>query len=52
VYFSVQNLFNQLPEVRYAGADSSPGVGLSGFFPPNGEDIVGRYLTMGFRSKF
>jgi outer membrane receptor protein involved in Fe transport len=52
VYFSVQNLFNQQPEVRYAGANSSPGVGLSGFFPPNGEDIVGRYFTVGFRSKF
>jgi outer membrane receptor protein involved in Fe transport len=52
LYLSVANVFNQQPAVRYAGANSSPGVGLSGFFPPNGDDIVGRYYTMGFRSRF
>ena len=49
LYFNVQNLFNREPDVSYAGANSSPGVGLQGFFPPNGDDIVGRYYTVGFR---
>jgi outer membrane receptor protein involved in Fe transport len=52
VYFNVQNLFNKQPEVSYAGANSSPGVGLAGFFPPNGDDIVGRYYTLGFRYRY
>jgi outer membrane receptor protein involved in Fe transport len=52
LYLSVQNLFNAQPNVRYAGANTSPGVGLSGFFPPNGDDIVGRYFTLGFRTNF
>jgi outer membrane receptor protein involved in Fe transport len=52
VYLNVQNLFDKQPDVRYAGANSSPGVGLSGFFPPNGDDIVGRYFTAGFRTNF
>jgi outer membrane receptor protein involved in Fe transport len=52
LFANVANVFNQQPAVRYAGANSSPGVGLSGFFPPNGEDIVGRYYTVGFKSKF
>jgi outer membrane receptor protein involved in Fe transport len=49
LYANVQNLFNKAPDVYYAGANSSPGVGLTGFFPPNGDDIVGRYYTLGFR---
>ncbi len=52
VYLNVQNLFNKDPEVYYAGANSSPGVGLGGFFPPNGDDIVGRYYTLGVRLHF
>jgi outer membrane receptor protein involved in Fe transport len=51
-YFNVQNLFNQQPKVRYAGPNANPGLGLFGFFPPNGDDIVGRYFTVGFRSRF
>jgi outer membrane receptor protein involved in Fe transport len=49
LYANVQNLFNREPDPYYAGANSSPGVGLTGFFPPNGDDIVGRYYTLGFR---
>ncbi len=49
LYLNVQNLFNKEPDVYYAGANSSPGVGLTGFFPPNGDDIVGRYYTAGLR---
>jgi iron complex outermembrane recepter protein len=52
LYVNVQNLFNKQPEVAYAGANSSPGVGLAGFFPPNGDDIVGRYYTVGARLRF
>jgi outer membrane receptor protein involved in Fe transport len=52
VYGTIQNLFNKQPDVVYAGANSSPGVGLGGFFPPNGDDIVGRYFTVGFRAHF
>lgn len=52
LYANVQNLFNKQPEVAYAGANSSPGVGLQGFFPPNGDDIVGRYYTVGFRYRY
>ncbi len=51
-YINVQNLFNKQPNVRYPGANTSPGTGLFGFFPPNGDDIVGRYFTVGVRAKF
>ena len=45
-YFTVQNLFNSKPDLVPAGGS----VGL--FYPvPNGEDIMGRYLTLGIRGK-
>jgi outer membrane receptor protein involved in Fe transport len=52
LYFNVQNLFNQQPKVVYAGANANPGIGLFGFFPPNGDDIIGRYYTFGVRTRF
>ncbi|MBC2665862.1 TonB-dependent receptor [Novosphingobium flavum] len=51
-YANVQNLFNQQPKVTYAGGNANPGLGLFGFFPANGDDVVGRYFTAGVRAKF
>jgi outer membrane receptor protein involved in Fe transport len=49
IYLNIQNLFNRQPSQYFAGANSSPGVGLGGFFPPAGDDIVGRYYMLGVR---
>ncbi len=49
IYFNVQNLFNQLPHpVAFSGASAEPGLfgGLA-----LGDDVVGRYYTLGMRLK-
>jgi iron complex outermembrane receptor protein len=52
LFFNVQNLFNQQPKVVAPGANANPGIGLFGFFPYNGDDIVGRFFTAGVRLRF
>ena len=51
VYLNVQNLFNRAPAVHGAtgGSSSVPGLFLA---TTNGDDIIGRYFTAGFRAKF
>ncbi|MEI6486822.1 MAG: TonB-dependent receptor [Sphingomonadales bacterium] len=51
VYFNVQNLFNVAPAVygTTGGSASVPGLFLA---TTNGHDIMGRYMTVGFRSRF
>jgi iron complex outermembrane receptor protein len=51
-YFNVQNLFNKHSRIQYAGPNANPGLGLFGFFPPSGDDVVGRYYTIGVRTRF
>lgn len=51
VFFNVQNLFNTAPANHGAtgGSSSVPGLFLAS---TNGHDIIGRYFTAGFRSRF
>ncbi|MBU3079049.1 TonB-dependent receptor domain-containing protein [Sphingomonas quercus] len=51
LYLNIQNLFNTAPAVHGAtgGSSSVPGLFLA---TTNGDDIIGRYFTMGFRYKF
>lgn len=51
VFFNVQNLFNTAPAVHgnTGGSSSVPGLFLA---TTNGHDIIGRYFTVGFRSRF
>ncbi len=50
VYLSVQNLFNKEPppHANVGGSSSVPGLFLA---TTNGDDIMGRYFTVGFRFK-
>lgn len=45
VYFSVQNLGNQKPPI-VTGSSGNPGAGIP---TPPGEDVMGRYFTVGVR---
>ena len=45
VYFSVQNIANANPPI-VTGSSGNPGFGIP---VPVGEDIMGRYFTMGVR---
>jgi iron complex outermembrane recepter protein len=51
VFFNVQNLLNTAPAVHgnTGGSSSVPGLFLA---TTNGHDIIGRYFTVGFRSRF
>ena len=51
VFVNVQNLFNTAPAVHgnTGGSSSVPGLFLA---TTNGHDILGRYFTVGFRSRF
>ena len=51
VFLNVTNLFDKqpTPSGNVGGASSVPGL-FGGFIP--GEDTIGRYFTVGFRSKF
>lgn len=51
LYLNIQNLFNRSPAVHGAtgGSSSVPGLFLA---TTNGDDILGRYFTMGFRFKY
>ena len=44
VYFNVQNAFNDIPP-DVIGSPSNPG----GINTPTGEDLMGRYFTIGIR---
>jgi outer membrane receptor protein involved in Fe transport len=45
LYFSVQNVGNQKPPI-VTGSSGNPGAGIP---TPPGEDIMGRYFTIGAR---
>jgi hypothetical protein len=45
VYFSVQNVGNAVPPI-VTGSSGNPGAGIQS---PAGEDIMGRYFTIGVR---
>ncbi|MBU6165466.1 MAG: TonB-dependent receptor [Alphaproteobacteria bacterium] len=51
VFLNIQNLFNTGPAVHgnTGGSSSVPGLFLAS---TNGHDIIGRYFTVGFRSRF
>ncbi|MEI6419515.1 MAG: TonB-dependent receptor, partial [Sphingomonadales bacterium] len=51
VFLNIQNLFNTAPAPHGAtgGSSSVPGLFLA---TTNGHDIIGRYFTVGFRSRF
>ena len=46
-YFNVQNVFNNIPP-DVNGSNANPG----GINTPAGEDLMGRYFTLGFRGNF
>jgi outer membrane receptor protein involved in Fe transport len=46
-YFNVQNAFNSIPP-DYSGSSGNPG----GISTPQGEDLMGRYFTIGVRGNF
>ena len=46
-YFNVQNAFNSIPP-DVTGSSGNPG----GINVPQGEDLMGRYFTIGFRGNF
>jgi iron complex outermembrane receptor protein len=50
LFVNIQNVLNQSPAVHGAtgGSSSVPGLFLA---TTNGDDIIGRYFTMGFRFK-
>jgi iron complex outermembrane receptor protein len=48
LYFTVQNAFNATPPVAVGGG-GNPGLAYPG---PQGEDVVGRYFTIGVRGNF
>jgi outer membrane receptor protein involved in Fe transport len=45
LYFSVQNIGNQVPPI-VTGSSGNPGAGIP---TPPGEDVMGRYFTIGVR---
>jgi outer membrane receptor protein involved in Fe transport len=45
LYFSVQNIGNQNPPI-VSGSSGNPGAGIQ---TPAGEDVMGRYFTIGVR---
>ena len=49
VYFSVQNLFNKSAPVYGAASPSAPGYSYPAV---SGDDIIGRYFTLGLRTRF
>lgn len=51
VFVNIQNLFNTAPAVHgnTGGSSTVPGLFLA---TTNGHDIIGRYFTVGFRSRF
>ena len=47
-FLTIDNLFNKQPPVT-GGSASTPGI----FYPtPQGYDVIGRYFTVGFRTRF
>jgi outer membrane receptor protein involved in Fe transport len=48
LYFSVQNIGNQTPPI-ITGSSGNPGAGIP---TPQGEDVMGRYFTIGVRGSF
>jgi iron complex outermembrane receptor protein len=48
LYFTVQNAFKSVPPVA-AGSNGNPGLAYPG---PAGEDVIGRYFTIGIRGDF
>jgi hypothetical protein len=48
LYFTVQNAFNATPPVAVGGG-GNPGLNYPG---PQGEDVIGRYFTIGVRGAF
>jgi iron complex outermembrane receptor protein len=48
LYFTVQNAFNATPPVA-VGSSGNPGLAYPG---PAGEDVIGRYFTIGVRGTF
>lgn len=49
IYFNVANVFNKFPTVYYSGQITQPGTQP---YLPEGDDVVGRYYTVGLRQKF